>query len=230
MQLVDMARAQDDDFDIIAGDEDAETEKEDCGDNGELCDGGLQHHKYTRYLKFNEDGKFKFVNFSDLMLDDGSEDWLKTQGLVEKILNQEEPDLVVLTGDIVKPMSDYENGFDSAFGSALQAIKQRKIPYVWTGGNPIDGLSNYELHEIDYLFGGQYSWTGYVWDLGHEDMSYNQEELGYFTSRIPIMDPEGEDEITSIFTLDSSDKSCLHKRLPGETCISTKTVEWLGLQ
>ena len=50
----------------------------DCGENGELCDGGLTHHEYSRYLKFREDGSFKIVNFSDLLISDDSEDWLKT--------------------------------------------------------------------------------------------------------------------------------------------------------
>ena len=105
-------------------------------------------------MKFREDGTFKFLNFSDLLVDDSSEDWLQTQGLIERVLNQEEPDLIILTGDIVKRLDSYEYGYDSLFGSAMQVIKARKIPYVWTGGNSVNGLTPYELHEIDYTFGG----------------------------------------------------------------------------
>ena len=36
----------------------------------------------------------------------------------------------------------------------------------------IKGYSNYDLHEIDYSYGGRLSWTGYVWDLDHEDMPF----------------------------------------------------------
>ena len=42
---------------------------------------------------------------------------------MELILDQEDPDLVILTGDIVKKQEKYEYGFDSLFGSALQTIK-----------------------------------------------------------------------------------------------------------
>ena len=66
--LIAFARAQDD-FDPVST-------EEDCGENGELCDGGLQHHKYSRYLTFNEEGKFKIVNFSDLLISDNSDEWL----------------------------------------------------------------------------------------------------------------------------------------------------------
>ena len=149
---------------------------------------------------------------------------------MDLILEQEKPDLVVLTGDIVKNQKKYEHGYDSLFGSAMQPIKKRKIPYVWTGGNEINNLSNYDLHEIDYTFGGHYSWTGYIWDIGHDDMPYTFDDLGYFTSRIPIIDEATDDEILSIFTLDTTDKGCTHPDLPGYPCISTKTVEWLGLQ
>lgn len=138
--------------------------------------------------------------------------------------------MVILTGDVVAIKESYENGYAALFGQAIQAIKTRKIPYAWTGGNPVPGYSNYDLHEIDYTTGGEYSWTGYVWDIGHEDMPYTHEELGYFTSRIPIMDPQGSGEVLSIYSLDSSDKSCIDHSLPGNTCVPLAAVEWLGLQ
>ena len=80
---------------------------------------------------------------------------------------------MIITGDVVKEQDEYEYGYDSLFGNAMQSIKSRKIPYVWTGGSEIKGYSPYELHSIDTTFGGQYSWTGYVWDLGHDDMPYS---------------------------------------------------------
>ena len=78
------------------------------------------------------------------------------------MLNNEQPDLVVLTGDIVDP-SELED-YDYHFTSALELIKARQVPWVWTGGNKVDGRSSYDLHELDYGYGMQLSWTGYVWD------------------------------------------------------------------
>ena len=61
------------------------------------------------------------------------------------------PDLVVLTGDIVDP--SVQDEFSYHFSSALEIIKSRGIPYIWTGGNPVQGKTNQELHEIDYSYG-----------------------------------------------------------------------------
>jgi hypothetical protein len=71
------------------------------------------------------------------------------------------------------------------------------------------------------------SWTGYVWDLHKSDGStLSPENIGYFTSRIPIMDPSGKEEILSVYTLDTSHEYCQGYGLPGETCISTDAIDW----
>lgn len=79
------------------------------------------------------------------------------------MLNEESPDLVMLVGDIVDPAHANEYAFH--FSSALELIKARNIPYVWTGGNKINGQDSYSLHEIDYSFGMNLSYTGYAWDI-----------------------------------------------------------------
>lgn len=94
------------------------------------------HDQYSRTLKFRPDGSFKIVTFSDLSLSDNSEDYLSTQGLIETVLNSESPDLVVLTGDIVDP--SHADDYSYHFSSALELIKERQVPYVWTGGNHIE--------------------------------------------------------------------------------------------
>ena len=69
----------------------------------------------------------------------------------------------MLTGDIVDP--NHSEDYSYHFSSALELIKGRQVPWVWTGGNKIAQQSPYELHEIDYSFGMDLSWTGYVWDM-----------------------------------------------------------------
>ena len=61
-------------------------------------------------------------------------------------------------------------------------------------------------------------------------MPFTQDDIGYFTSRIPILDEDEEIEVLSLYTLDSTDRMCIHPDLPGESCIGTRTVEWLGRQ
>ena len=100
------------------------------------------------------------------MESEGSEEYLLNQSLIESILTNEDPDLVVFTGDIVDPKQAAE--YDYHFSHALELIKARQVPYVWTGGNKVEGKSQYDLHEIDYGYGMGLSWTGYVWDQ-HSD-------------------------------------------------------------
>ena len=82
---------------------------------------------------------------------------------MEAVLNKELPDLIVLTGDVVDPR-EKDDDYSYHFSSALELIKSRSIPYVWTGGSPVEGKSNHDLHEIDYGIGMSLSFTGYVWD------------------------------------------------------------------
>ena len=54
--------------------------------------------------------------------------------------------------------------------------------------------------------------------------------MGYFTSRIPIMDPSGQQEVFSIYTIDTGSEYCLNQGLPGESCITTDAIDWLTEQ
>lgn len=60
------------------------------------------------------------------------------------------------------------------------------------------------MARTDYEFDLGLSWTGYKWDLGEHHNVYTEEELGYFTSRIPIMAHDGLSEILSVYVMDSN--------------------------
>jgi len=82
-----------------------------------------EHNQYSRTLKFQPDGTFKIVTFSDLEMNNNSEDYLQTQALIESVLNIEDPDLIVLTGDVVDVKEADEYAYH--FSSALELIKAR---------------------------------------------------------------------------------------------------------
>ena len=44
--------------------------------------------QYSRTLRFSKDGEFKIVTLSDLYFNDSAEDYLQTQGLIEKVFNE----------------------------------------------------------------------------------------------------------------------------------------------
>ena len=84
-------------------------------------------------LKFNAAGKFKIVQFTDIHWRHGSENGKKILQLMESVLDAEQPDFVVLTGDIVtsKPA---EKGWEAV----LEPIIKRRINWAAILGNHDD--------------------------------------------------------------------------------------------
>ena len=86
-------------------------------------------------LSFNESGEFKIVQFTDLHI--GAyplvEKDLRTLQLIEKIIKEEEPDLIVLTGDLIwtkgiqEPSKSYE--------SILKLLEKSRKPFAIVPGN-----------------------------------------------------------------------------------------------
>lgn len=84
-------------------------------------------------LKFNPNGKFKLVQFTDLHeLSLKNE---KTIKLMEDILNFEKPDLVVLTGDNIDGKNCSEEEVKKAIANIAMPMEIRKIPWAVVLGN-----------------------------------------------------------------------------------------------
>lgn len=86
-------------------------------------------------LKFNEDGKFKIAQFTDMHICLGKSDYcdaqlLKTMARLSRVANQEKPDLLVFTGDIVTG-GDAKRGWDRF----LDSLDKFQIPFCVTFGN-----------------------------------------------------------------------------------------------
>ena len=52
-------------------------------------------------LKFNGNGKFKMVQFTDIHFGEDEPDDLDNMRLISDIIEQEKPDLAIITGDVV---------------------------------------------------------------------------------------------------------------------------------
>jgi len=183
-------------------------------------------------LRFEGNDNFVILQLSDLMMDDDAESYLQTQALIENLVYQERPDLVLLTGDIVDPaIVQGKHDYSRYFGQAMEFILQSQIPWIWTGGNPVNGVDRKTLLQIDKEYGGDLSWSGYKWDMDEIRDGDKIEKTGYFTGRVPIFDKEGREEIMSVYTLDSESHSdCKSGYLPGESCISSQAIDWFDSQ
>lgn len=96
-------------------------------------------------LKFNKNGEFKIVQFTDVHFKYGnlaSDIALKR---INEVLDAERPDLVVFTGDVV-----YAAPADTGMRTVLACASSRKIPFVVTFGNHDNeqGKTRAELYDV----------------------------------------------------------------------------------
>lgn len=116
-----------------------------------MC-GGL----YAQSLKFGSDKKFKIVQFTDVHWVSGSEHSVVSEKCMNRVLDEEKPDLVVFSGDFVtgKPAV-------KGLEEVLQPTLSRGIPFAMTFGNHDDeqGLSREELFELIKKYKGSLTAT-----------------------------------------------------------------------
>lgn len=97
-------------------------------------------------LRFNSEGKFKIVQFTDVHYKKDVKESAVSIELINEVLDAEKPDLVVFTGDIIyaKPVKE---GLDEVFAPVIE----RKIPWAYVFGNHDDefGMSRQEI--MDYV-------------------------------------------------------------------------------
>lgn len=152
----------------------------------------------SRVLKFNEDGYFKIVQFTDVHWTDGKEEDQKTGSLMRMVLAEEKPDLVVFTGDTsvaadnlnalrqaLEPVNEAQVPFAVVFGNhddeegaskeALLEVQKESSLCLTEAGDPgISGLGNYVL-KINSCDGKKTAWVLYMIDSG----TYNDRIEGY---------------------------------------------------
>lgn len=96
-------------------------------------------------LKFNKNGEFKIVQFTDVHFKYGNPSSDVALKRINEVLEAERPDLVVLTGDIV-----YAAPADTAMRTVLSCVSSHKIPFVVTFGNHDNeqGKTRAELYDV----------------------------------------------------------------------------------
>ena len=86
--------------------------------------------KLDTQLKFNADGKFKIVQFTDVHYCDSGQKDKKTIKLMNMVLDTEKPDLVVFTGDTV-----YGDENAKVLPEALSPVINANVPWAVVFGN-----------------------------------------------------------------------------------------------
>ena len=96
-------------------------------------------------LKFNKAGEFKIVQFTDVHFKYGNPASDIALERIDEVLEAENPDLVVLTGDII-----YAAPADKGMLTVLERVSAYKVPFVVTFGNHDDeqGMTRAQLYDI----------------------------------------------------------------------------------
>jgi len=87
---------------------------------------------FKTQLKFDLEGKFRIVQFTDLHLKDNKQKSDSVLALMKTVINEEKPDLVVLTGDIDSRSSI---NYRENWLMIAQPMIDAKVPWVITFGN-----------------------------------------------------------------------------------------------
>lgn len=81
-------------------------------------------------LRFHKDGTFRIAQFTDLHIDPSSPGKDQTLTILREIITREQPDLVVLTGDVVTRAPAAEG-----WRSIIRFFTEEQVPYVVLLGN-----------------------------------------------------------------------------------------------
>ena len=96
-------------------------------------------------LRFNKDGKFKIVQFTDVHFKYKNPASDIALECINQVLDEEQPDFVIFTGDVV-----YSAPADKGMLQVLEQVSKRKLPFVVTFGNHDNeqGMTREQLYDI----------------------------------------------------------------------------------
>jgi len=166
-------------------------------------------------LTFNENGRFKIVQFTDLHLRHGEPAVARTLETIRLILAAEKPDFAVITGDIVWYMPNREPWIELA-----NVFEEAKIPFTVTFGNH-DGSANTKITRseiIDLLSQSPY----FAGEKGPKEIR----GIGNFV--LPVYGSNNK-MAALLYCFDSNTYSS-DPRLPGFEPVHFNQIEWYRQQ
>ncbi|KAK4163518.1 Metallo-dependent phosphatase-like protein [Cladorrhinum sp. PSN259] len=182
-------------------------------------------------LRVNDNGRFKIMQLADLHLSNGvghcrdalPEDWNggkceadpRTLEFVEKMLDEEKPDLVVLSGDQVN--GDTAPDAQTAIFKYAERLIKRKIPYVSIFGNHDDEGSLSRSAQMELIETLPYSLS----KAGPVDI----DGVGNYYVEVLAKGGSGHSAIT-VYLLDTHAYSPNEKKYKGYDWLKKNQIEW----
>lgn len=174
-----------------------------------LLGGLLNGYAQQPPLKFNKDGKFKIVQFTDVHYIHNNPKSAISIERINEVLDAEKPDLVLFTGDVI-----YGKPAEEGMRTILNLAAKRKIPFGMTFGNHDNeqGLTRTELFDIIKTI--PYNLTDSVVGVS-----------GASNYILPIKSSDGSKDATILYCIDSHSYSQV-KGVGGYDYIKFDQIQW----
>lgn len=176
--------------------------------------------KIEQELRFRTNGTFKVVQFTDLHWQEGDETDTKTRQTMEQVLDAEQPDFVMFTGDVIysNHTKDGKPTCEDPLRSLQQAVApviDRHIPWSLVFGNH-DTEQNITRQElIKEAIRLPYSYC----EAGPSAID------GVGNYIIPIQSKDTDDAAALLYALDSGEYSD-HSLVKGYAWIKPSQIQW----
>ena len=174
----------------------------------------LQVYAQKPVLKFNEEGKFKIAQFTDMHISIDRSEYCneqaeKTFARLSRVATQEKPDFIVFTGDIVT-RGDSMRGWQRL----IDSLNTYKIPFCVVFGNhdPEPGLTREDMSKI-------ISSSPYSVNLLNSDGQLADMDLD-------VLSAKGDMPAMALYCMDSKDYSP-DKSWGKYGWFSTEQIQWL---
>ena len=174
-----------------------------------ICIAAVSANAQENPLKFNKDGKFKIVQFTDVHWIAGDPRTDVAGEMMNRILDEEKPDLVIYTGDII-----YGGVAEDGLRKALEPVISRGIPFAATFGNHDDEhkLSRKEVFEFIKTMPGNLTST-------------TEGIKGVTNFILPVKSSTGNNDAATLYVFDSNSYSTI-KGVKGYGWIGHDQVQW----
>lgn len=166
-------------------------------------------------LKFGDDGKFKILQISDIQ--DRIIFRPLTKMFIEDLLEKENPDLVVLTGDNIAPGCPQLDWYiEKNIDNFMSIFEEKKVPVAIVYGNH-DADRNCMTKEEQWEV-----YESYDCFVGVGD---SEELTGYGTYYLPVMSSDGEEQEFTLWFFDSQMDN-EENDLGGYGCVAKDQIDW----
>lgn len=160
-------------------------------------------------LKFNCDGTFKIVQFTDTHIKWGKKASDKALNCITEVVDAEDPDFVIFTGDQV-----YSKGVENSLKALTAPLVERGIPYAAIFGNHDHQFDMTRPEMYDLLQSQDCSVMPPRGDADSPDYA------------LPVYSNDGRSVNRVLYCMDTHDKSAANKIGGGYDWLTFPQIEW----